>query len=48
MLKRKYGADSNAVKVRVKGYFPDQEDDVFIQLYLVMRGVQTDYDEIRK
>ncbi|MCC5468676.1 AAA family ATPase [Pelosinus baikalensis] len=44
MLKRKYGANSNAVKVRVKGDFPDQEDDVFIQLYLVMRGVNTDYD----
>ena len=48
MLKRKYGADSNAVKVRVKGDFPDQEDDVFIQLYLVMRGIQTDYDENQK
>jgi hypothetical protein len=45
MLKRKYGADSNAVKVRVKGDFPDQEDDVFIQLYLVMRGINTDYDD---
>lgn len=45
MLKRKYGADSNAVKVRVKGEFPDQEDDVFIQLHVVMRGVNTDYDD---
>lgn len=45
MLKRKYGADSNVVKVRVKGEFPDQEDDVFIQLHLVMRGIHTDYDE---
>ena len=45
MLKRKYGADSNVVKVRVKGEFPDQEDDVFIQLYLAMRGVNTEYDE---
>ena len=45
MLKRKYGADSNVVKVRVKGDFPDQEDDVFIQLYLVMRGINTDYDD---
>ncbi|WP_052697328.1 hypothetical protein [Pelosinus fermentans] len=25
MLKHKYGADSNAVKVRVKGYFPDKD-----------------------
>ncbi|HWR07112.1 AAA family ATPase [Sporomusa sp.] len=45
MLKRKYGADSNAVKVRVKGEFPDQEDDVFIQLHMVMRGINTDYDD---
>lgn len=45
MLKRKYGADSNVVKVRVKGDFPDQEDDVFIQLHLVMRGIQTEFDE---
>jgi len=44
MLKRKYGADSNAVKVRVKGEFPDQEDDVFIQLHMVMRGINTEYD----
>jgi hypothetical protein len=45
MLKRKYGANSNVVKVRVKGEFPDQEDDVFFQLYLVMRGINTDYDD---
>lgn len=45
MLKRKYGTHSNVVKVRVKGEFPDQEDDVFIQLYLVMRGINTDYDD---
>lgn len=45
MLKRKYGADSNAVKVRVKGDFPDQEDDVFIQLHMVMRGINTEYDD---
>lgn len=44
MLKRKYGADSNVVKVRVKGDFPDQEDDVFIHLHMVMRGINTEYD----
>lgn len=44
MLKRKYDANSNVVKVRVKGEFPDQEDDVFIQLHLVMRGINTEYD----
>lgn len=29
-LIRKYGEDSNVVRVRVKGMFPSQEDDVFI------------------
>lgn len=29
-LIRKYGEDSNVVRVRVKGLFPSQEDDVFI------------------
>ncbi len=29
-LIRKYGEDSNVVRVRVKGLFPKQEDDVFI------------------
>lgn len=29
-LVRKYGEDSNVVRVRVKGLFPKQEDDVFI------------------
>ena len=29
-LIRKYGEDSNVVRVRVKGLFPDQEDDVFM------------------
>ncbi len=31
-LIRKYGEDSNVVRVRVKGEFPRQEDDVFIML----------------
>ena len=30
LLIRKYGEDSNVVRVRVKGLFPNQEDDVFI------------------
>lgn len=34
-LIRKYGEDSNVVRVRVKGEFPNQEDDVFISLSLV-------------
>lgn len=32
---KKYGAESNVVKVRVYGDFPTQEDDVFIPLPLV-------------
>lgn len=32
---RKYGKDSNIVKVRVYGEFPTQEDDVFIPLSLI-------------
>lgn len=34
-LIRKYGWDSNVVRVRVRGEFPKQEDDVFIGLDLV-------------
>lgn len=35
ILIRKYGEDSNVVRVRVKGEFPNQEDDVFIGLSLI-------------
>lgn len=31
-MKRKYGENSNVVRVRVYGEFPEQEDDVFIML----------------
>jgi hypothetical protein len=34
-LIRKYGEDSNVVRVRVKGEFPNQEDDVFIALSII-------------
>lgn len=34
-LIRKYGEDSNVVRVRIKGEFPAQEDDVFISLSLI-------------
>lgn len=34
-LIRKYGWDSNVVRVRVRGEFPNQEDDVFIGLDLI-------------
>ena len=36
---KKYGEDSNVVKVRVFGDFPTQEDDVFIPLPLVEQAV---------
>lgn len=41
-LARKYGKDSNVYRVRVKGEFPLQEDDVFIPLSLIERGVMTE------
>lgn len=34
-LKRKYGENSNVVRVRVYGEFPTQEDDVFISLSVI-------------
>ena len=39
-LKRKYGADSNFVRVRVLGEFPLQEDDVYIPLHLIEESIQ--------
>ena len=39
---KKYGAESNVVKVRVYGDFPTQEDDVFIPLPLVEAAVCND------
>lgn len=43
MLERRYGKESNVVRVRVDGEFPLQEDDVFIPIHLVMRSVNADY-----
>lgn len=34
-LDRKYGKDSNVVRVRVDGEFPEQDDDVFIGLSVI-------------
>lgn len=34
-LDRKYGKDSNVVRVRVDGEFPEQDDDVFIILSII-------------
>lgn len=38
-LIRKYGAESNVVRVRVYGEFPLQEDDVFMPISLVEKAV---------
>jgi hypothetical protein len=46
-LKRKYGADSNFVRVRVLGEFPLQEDDVFIPLSLVDGSIQAGRDYVQ-
>ena len=43
MLERRYGRDSNVVRVRVDGEFPLQEDDVFIPISLIERSVHTEY-----
>lgn len=44
-LIRKYGEDSNVVRVRVKGEFPKQEDDVFIMLSIVEHCTMIDLPE---
>lgn len=41
-LIRKYGAESNVVRVRVYGEFPEAEDDVFIPLPLLESSVNTE------
>ena len=46
-LIRKYGEESNVVRVRVDGEFPLQEDDVFIPLSLIEQSINTDYDETK-
>lgn len=43
-LERKYGPDSNVVRVRVLGEFPESEDDVFIALSLIERSVEASKD----
>lgn len=44
-LIRKYGEDSNVVRVRVKGLFPNQEDDVFIMLSIIEHCTMLDLPE---
>lgn len=45
-LKRKYGEDSNVVRVRVHGEFPLQEDDVFIPVSLIEKSIMTERTDI--
>lgn len=44
-LIRKYGENSNVVRVRVKGLFPNQEDDVFIMLSIIEHCTMLDLEE---
>lgn len=46
-LIRKYGEESNVVKVRVYGDFPSQEDDAYIPLSLVEKAVATEFPKER-
>ncbi len=41
-MKRKYGENSNVVKVRVYGEFPEQEDDIFIPIAWLDGSRQTE------
>lgn len=43
-LIKKYGAESNVVRVRVYGEFPIDEDDVFITTSVVHKGINTQFD----
>lgn len=43
-LIRKYGKNSNVVRVRVLGEFPMQEDDVFMQLAWIEQSIATEMD----
>ena len=44
-LIRKYGEDSNVVRVRIKGEFPQQEDDVFIPISWLERSIATEVSD---
>lgn len=41
-LDRKYGKESNVVRVRVDGEFPEQEDDVFIPISWLEQSIKTE------
>lgn len=44
MLERRYGKESNVVRVRVDGEFPLQEDDVFIPIHLAEAAVNRELE----
>ncbi len=44
-LIRKYGENSNVVRVRVYGEFPEQEDDVFIPISWLERSIKTELSD---
>ena len=44
-LDRKYGKDSNVVRVRVDGEFPMQDDDVFIPISWIEQSIATELSE---
>ena len=44
-MKRKYGENSNVVRVRVYGEFPEQEDDVFIPISFLEQSIKTEMSE---
>ena len=44
-LDRKYGRNSNVVKVRVDGEFPEQDDDVFIPISWIEQSIATEVTE---
>nr|WP_300663118.1 terminase B [uncultured Acetatifactor sp.] len=45
-MKRKYGENSNVVRVRVYGEFPEQEDDVFIPIAFLEQSTRTEMSEV--
>lgn len=44
-LERKYGKDSNVVRVRVDGEFPTQDDDVFMPISWIEQSLRTDVSD---
>ena len=42
-MERKYGKDSNFIRVRVDGEFPTQDDDVFLPMMMLDRSIHSDW-----